>query len=198
MNQFLKLKNLKTLLIDDNVVVRDTLRMIFAQKGCPLKAYETAEEGLQALQNERFDIIISDLQLPGINGVEFFKQAMRFHPDTVRILISGYGDQTTISEAFEIGVHAFIKKPFSLTIFLEKLMPYVEEHHERVSQNRDPAQTGAALENPNHAQTVDHKSNGPRHSKAMYTINLMSCLPSGSKKKTAIKVGRYPPSQVAV
>ena len=198
MNRFLKLKNFKTLLIDDNVVVRDTLRMIFAQKECPLKAYETAEEGLQALENERFDIIISDLQLPGIDGVEFFKQAMRSHPDTVRILISGYGDQSTISEAFEIGVHAFIKKPFSLTIFLEKLMPYVEKYPERNSRNRDPAETGAALENPNHAQTADHKINGSWHSKAMYTINLMSCLPSDSKKKTAIKVGRYRPSQVAV
>ena len=197
MNQFLKLQNLKTLLIDDNVVVRDTLRTIFAQKGCPLKAYETAEEGLQALENERFDIIISDLQLPGIDGVEFFKRAMRSHPDTVRILISGYGDQSTISEAFEIGVHAFIKKPFSLTIFLEQVMPYVEKHHARISQNRDSARTGAALENPDQAQITHHKINGSRHSKAMYTINLMACLPPDSKKM-ATKDSRYRPSQVTV
>ena len=76
MNQFLKLKSLKTLLIDDNAIIRDTMKTIFAQKGCLLKAFETAEEGLQALEKERFDIIISDLQLPGIDGVEFFKRAM--------------------------------------------------------------------------------------------------------------------------
>ena len=196
MNRFSKLKKLKTLLIDDNVVVRDTLQMIFAQKGCPLKAYETAEEGLEALEKERFDIIISDLQLPGIDGVEFFKRSMRSHPDTVRILISGYGDQSTISEAFEIGVHAFIKKPFSLTIFLEQLMPYVDKHHERISESRESARTAAAFENPNHAQAIDNKNNGTRLSKAMLAINLMSCLPPDSKKKTATNVSRYRPSQV--
>jgi DNA-binding NtrC family response regulator len=182
MNQFLKLKKLKTLLIDDNVTVRDTMRMIFAQKGCPLKAYETAEEGLQALERERYDIIISDLKLPGINGVEFFKRAMRSHPDTVRILISGYGDQSTVSEAFDIGVHAFIKKPFSLTIFLEQLMPHIEKYHERISQIRDSARTGAALENSDQAQTADYNINGSRLTKVMHGINLMSYLPPDSKK----------------
>jgi DNA-binding NtrC family response regulator len=176
MKQFLKLKKMKTLLIDDNVIVRDTLQAIFSQMGCSLKAYETAEEGLQALEKERYDIIISDLKLPGIDGVEFFKRAICSHPDTVRILISGYGDQSTVSEAFEIGVHAFIKKPFSLTIFLEQLMPYVEKYHEHISQIRDSARTGAALENPNQAQTADRNINGSRLSQAKLAINLMSCL----------------------
>ena len=181
MNQFLKLKQLKTMLIDDNAVVRDTLQTIFAQRGCSLKAYETAEEGLQALEKERFDIIISDLKLPGIDGVEFFKRAICSHPDTVRILISGYGDQSTVSEAFEIGVHAFIKKPFSLKIFLEQLMPYVEKYHERIPQIRDSARAGAALENPHQAQTVDHNINDFQLYKAKLAVNLMSCLSPDSK-----------------
>lgn len=147
MNEFLILKSLKTLLIDDNVIVRDTLQMIFAQKGCLIKACETAEEGLQVLKEEWFDIIISDLQLPGIDGVEFFKRAMRSHPDTVRILISGYGNQFAVSEALEIGVHAFIKKPFTLTAFLEQVMPYIEKHHDRITRNHDSARPGAELEN---------------------------------------------------
>ena len=196
MNQFLILKKLKTLLIDDNVIVRDTVQMIFARKGCLIKAYETAEEGLQALEKERFDIIISDLKLPGIDGVEFFKRAMRSHPDTVRILISGYGDQSTISEAFEIGVHALISKPFSLTAFLEKLMPYVENRHDRESQSNNTAATEAAPENQNQAQTADNNINGSRFSKSMLAINLISCLPPDSKKKTATKAIRYNPSQV--
>ena len=204
MNQFLKLKDLNTLLIDDNIIIRDTLRMIFAQKGCPLKAYETAEEGLRALEKERFDIIISDFQLPGIDGVEFFKQAIPSHPDTVRILISGYADQSTISEAFEIGVHAFIKKPFSLTTFLEQLMPYVEEHHQGISQIVDSAQTGAESATPNQDQTVDNHTNDPRLSNAMAAVNLTSCRPPNSKKKTPTRASRpyrqerYHPSQVAV
>ena len=161
MNEFLILKSLKTLLIDDNVIVRDTMQMIFAQKECLIKACETAEEGLQALEEEWFDIIISDLQLPGIDGVEFFKRAMRSQPDTVRILISGYGNQRAVSEAFEIGVHAFIKKPFSLTTFLDQVMPYIEKHHARITQNQESAHPGAKLENSNHAQTAGNKIMAP-------------------------------------
>jgi len=78
-------------------------------------------------------------------------------------------------------VHAFIKKPFSLTLLLEQLMPYVEKYHERISQIRDSARTGEALENPDQAQTADHNIDGSRLSKAKLAINLMSCLSPDSK-----------------
>ena len=204
MKQFLILKNLKTLLIDDNVIVRDTLRMIFTQKGCRIKAYETAEEGLEALEEERFDIIISDLQLPGIDGVEFFKRAKRSQPDAVRILISGYGEQSTITESFEIGVQAFIKKPFSLTFFLDQLMPCVEEYHKRISQSRDSTRTEAESANPQKSTTADHDGNSSRLSKPIYAVNLMSCHSPDSKKKTALNASapfrwrKFRPGQVAV
>ena len=161
MNQLLQLKKLKTLFIDDDVVIRDTMQMFFTKKGCLLKAFETAEEGLQALERERFDIIISDFQLPGINGVEFFKRVMVSYPDTIKILISGYGNEYTASEAFEIGVHAFIKKPFTLTTFLEQVMPYVKKHHDRITQSHDSAHPGAELENSNRAQTAGNKIMAP-------------------------------------
>jgi len=137
MNQFLKLKDLKTLLIDDNVIIRDTMQMFFTQKKCLLKTCETAEEGLQALEEERYDILICDFQLPGIDGVEFFKRAVASHPDTIKILISGYVNESAISEAFDIGVHAFIRKPFSLMAFFEQLIPYIDKRHDRDSQSRD-------------------------------------------------------------
>ena len=134
------------------------MQMIFAKKGCLIKAYETAEEGLQALKQEWFDIIISDLQLPGIDGVEFFKRAMRSHPHTVRILISGYGNQRAVSEALEIGVHAFIKKPFTLETFLKQVTPYVEKYHDRITRNHNSVRPGAGLENSNQAQKAANKS----------------------------------------
>ena len=171
MNQFLQLKNLKTLLIDDNAIIRDTMQMLFTKKGWLLKTYETAEEGLQALEKESFDIIICDFQLPGIDGVEFFKRVLVSHPDSIKILISGYGNDGVISEAFDIGVHAFIKKPFSLMAFLDKLMPHVEKHHDRKSQNPDRASTEAEP-----------------------AMDPLSYFSADSKKKTAISVSRYRPS----
>lgn len=128
MDSFKKLAGLKTLLIDDNELVRDTLTMVFAFKKCFITAVASAEEGLRALEGERFDIIICDFRLPGINGVEFFQQAVKSHPHTVRVLISGYGNDEAIAKAFEVGVHEFMKKPFSLMAFVEQLGPHVDNY----------------------------------------------------------------------
>jgi len=134
MNLFQRLTSLKILFIDDNQAIRDCLQAAFQLNGCLLKPVESAEKGLRVLGEEQFDIIISDLQLPGIDGVEFFKRAIVSHPTTIRVLISGYGNETIIREALEIGVHAFIAKPFDLKQLLEQLTVLIEKHNG--SQNR--------------------------------------------------------------
>ena len=128
MDSFKKMAGLKTLLIDDNEIIRDTLTMFFAFKECFIKSVASAEEGLRALEGERYDIVICDFRLPGINGVEFFKQAIESHPDIVKILISGYGNEEIIAEAIEVGVHEFLKKPFSMKAFVEQLIPHVDKY----------------------------------------------------------------------
>ncbi len=198
MTQFLKLKSLKTLLIDDNAVIRDTMKMIFSKKGCILKAFETAEEGLQALERERFDIIISDLQLPGIDGVEFFKRAMISHPDTIKILISGYGNENRVSEAFKIGVHAFIRKPFPLTTFLEQLMPYVEKRHDREPRRCDPAGPKAEPENQNQVRANGITGMGAWLTKAKHDMKPLSYLPPDPEKKGMLSDSRHYPNQATV
>jgi DNA-binding NtrC family response regulator len=98
------------------------------------KAVASAEKGLRVLGEEQFDIIISDLQLPGLDGVEFFKRAIVSHPSAIRVLISGYGNDTIVREALVIGVHAFIAKPFDLTELLEQLTVLIEKDND--SKNR--------------------------------------------------------------
>ncbi|MDH3957506.1 MAG: response regulator [Desulfobacteraceae bacterium] len=134
MNLFQRLTSLKILFIDDNQAIRDCLQAAFQLNGCLLNTVESAEKGLRVLGEEQFDIIISDLQLPGIDGVEFFKRAIVSHPTTIRVLISGYGNDTIIREALEIGVHAFIAKPFDLKQLVEQLTVLIEKHNG--SQNR--------------------------------------------------------------
>jgi DNA-binding NtrC family response regulator len=129
MNLFQRLTSLKILFIDDNQAIRDCLQAAFQINGCSLKTAGSAEKGLRILEEEQFDIIISDLQLPGIDGVEFFKRAIVYHPATIRVLISGYGNDTIIREALEIGVHAFIAKPFDLKQLLDQLTVLIEKRN---------------------------------------------------------------------
>ena len=79
MDPFRKLAKMKTLLVDDDEMIRDALSLAFMNKGCFLQATETAEEGLRTLEKESFDII-SDLKLPGIDGLEFSKNLSRLWP----------------------------------------------------------------------------------------------------------------------
>ena len=114
MNSFDALKQVKTLLVDDDELIRDSLSMAFQNKGCFMRAAESAEEGLQAIKEEQFDIIISDFRLPGMNGLDFLKMATATHPAAVNILITAYRDEYMFSEAVKIGVTEFIDKPFSV------------------------------------------------------------------------------------
>jgi DNA-binding NtrC family response regulator len=114
MNPFNKLKRVKTLLVDDDDLIRDALCMAFKNKGCFIRAAESAEEGLKAIKEEQFDIIISDFRLPGINGLDFLRLATVTHPNAVQILITAYRDEYMFSEAVRMGVAEFIQKPFSV------------------------------------------------------------------------------------
>ena len=117
---------MKTLLIDDDELIRDSFRLAFSQKGCFLIAVETAEEGLCVLQNNKFDIIISDFILPGMNGIDFFKQAAINEIDTANVLISGNISPEKLLEKNEAKVHDFVQKPFSVTDLVQTLTVLTE------------------------------------------------------------------------
>jgi DNA-binding NtrC family response regulator len=114
MNPFNELKDFKTLLVDDDEFIRDSLKMAFSTKGCCMRVAESAEEGLEAINEEQFDIIICDFRLPGMNGLNFLKLASVTQPQAVNILITAYRDETMFSEAVRMGVTEFIDKPFSV------------------------------------------------------------------------------------
>ena len=134
MDPFSKIKKMKTLLIDDDELIRDALRLAFSKKGCFLMAVETAEEGLCVLQNNKFDIIISDFTLPGMNGIDFFKQAAINQTDTANVLISGNISPEKLSEKNAAKVHDFVQKPFSV-ITLAHTLAALTENKKQNQQN---------------------------------------------------------------
>ena len=130
-NHFSQLKKAKTLLVDDDELIRESLSMVFATKGCFIKTAETAEEGLKALEEEKFDIIISDLRLPGIDGLRFLRFAALIQPHPVRFLVTAYKDDHVLDEAERIGVNEFIEKPFSVDALAESLVRLIKNDEVR-------------------------------------------------------------------
>ena len=125
MDLFHELKKMKILLIDDDEWVRDSLTLFLESEGCHLKALETAEEGLKALKDEKYDIIITDYWLPGMDGLDFLSRIYSPNSNALKILITAYGSHSIIEKAKELGVHSLITKPFSsesLEYVLEQLL----------------------------------------------------------------------------
>ena len=80
------------LLVESNRILRSVLQNAFINYDCHLVAVESATKGLRRLKEDSFDIIISDFNLPGIDGLEFFRFAVDIRPGTVNIMITAYGD----------------------------------------------------------------------------------------------------------
>ena len=113
MDIFDRIKDLKILLVDDDEWIRDSLSLFFEAEGCNLLSLETAEEGIEAVKQQAFDIVISDYKLPGMDGLEFLRQVKERQPAVVEILITAYGNCEIFKEATRIGVQDFIPKPFT-------------------------------------------------------------------------------------
>lgn len=113
MNVFSRLKSMNILLIDDDEWIRDAMRVFFETEGCRITTLETAEEALEMIHRQDYDIIICDYKLPGLNGLTLLKEVRQVQTHALTILITAYKTDDLVSEAKKIGVHAFIAKPFN-------------------------------------------------------------------------------------
>ena len=113
MDIFSKLRNMKILLIDDDEWIRDSLSIFFEAEGCHIVSVETAEEGLEALRLEKYDIIITDYKLPGMDGIEFLKHIQTSQQNAKKIMITAYKSEAVVKEAKKVGVQHLIAKPFT-------------------------------------------------------------------------------------
>jgi len=122
MNNYAKLKGLKVLLVESDQIIRDVLRSALLDAGCSLDAVRSAEEGLEIVADKKFDVIISDFDLPTLDGFQFFKNEAVAPLAGVKIMISAYGDVDPVTEAYASGIHAIIEKPFTLRTLLDTLV----------------------------------------------------------------------------
>ena len=134
MKLFIKLRQMKILLIDDDEWIRDSLGLYFEGEGCHLLALETAEEGVEALKKQDYDIVMVDYRLPGMDGLEFLKRIQKTQPHALKVLITAYKSEGVVSEALKIGVQDFIEKPFTTKTIEESLTRLIENHEQEINE----------------------------------------------------------------
>ena len=101
------------LVMEDDLSVAKGLEMVLSEEGYVINLAGTGKLALEAFKQKRFDLLVADLRLPDIDGMEVIKQIRAEKPETEVIVITGYGTTATAVEAMKLGVHDFLPKPFT-------------------------------------------------------------------------------------
>jgi DNA-binding response OmpR family regulator len=126
----------RIMIVDDEEVVRNSLEEILRLEGYDVKSIENGELALNALQRENFDLILLDLKMPGLDGIDILKAITRIAPETKVILLTGHGSLESAIDALRVGAHDYLLKPASSSDILSSvargLAKRAEQQHRRM------------------------------------------------------------------
>src|SRR5215213_4766355 len=106
------------LIIDDEKSIRKTLTEILSYEGYKIDEASDGEEGLKKFKEKIYDLVLCDIKMPKLDGIEFLEKAKQVNPDVPIIIISGHGNIETAVEAVKKGAFDFIQKPPDLNRLL--------------------------------------------------------------------------------
>jgi EAL domain-containing protein (putative c-di-GMP-specific phosphodiesterase class I)/CheY-like chemotaxis protein len=103
----------RLLLVDDEVNIVAALKRLLRPDGYEISSANCGEQGLEILAQQQVDVIISDQRMPGLSGADFLRQARKLRPDTIRIMLSGYTELQSVTDAVNEGaIYKFLTKPW--------------------------------------------------------------------------------------
>ena len=102
------------LLIDDETIALSNLTHVLQREGYAVTACKSGEDGLAAIQKNAFDLVLTDLKMPGIDGIEVLRHIRATTPDVPVIMITGHATLDSAVEAMKAGAYHYIAKPFRL------------------------------------------------------------------------------------
>ena len=121
------------LVVDDDDVIRDTL--------CELLSFDhqcqqasTAEEALQKLGTQSFDVVLTDISMPGLSGHQLLRRVLNLYPGTPVIVVSGLSDQDQAQSLISAGAFDYLIKPFRLEVVEESVRRAVERRQTNVTK----------------------------------------------------------------
>jgi DNA-binding NtrC family response regulator len=102
------------LILDDEPIVSKRLKPSLEKKGYEVETFTDSTEALKRTRQRSFDIVITDLKMEGLDGMQFLSEVKKNSPDTEVIVITGFATMDTAKESFQKGVFDFLAKPFKL------------------------------------------------------------------------------------
>ena len=107
--------------VDDEPKVREVVGETLEQLGSKVSCFASASDCLEQLEIQKCDLLITDIKMPGMNGIELLTEAKRLAPWLPVLIVTGYGDIPTAVTAVKAGAVDFIEKPLETETFLRKI-----------------------------------------------------------------------------
>ena len=105
-------RKLSILIVDDEESVRDSLYNWFIEDGFRVECAENAKKGLTMLESDEFDIILADIKMPGMDGLEMLRRIKTIKPDSIVIVMTAFATVDTAVKALKDGAYDYVTKPF--------------------------------------------------------------------------------------
>jgi DNA-binding NtrC family response regulator len=105
--------DVRILVVDDEMIVCESCKRILEEEGYEVEAALSGKEAFDKMKANPFDIVITDLKMPGIDGMEVLKTFRKEYPDSIIIMITGFSTVETAVEAMKLGAFDYIPKPFT-------------------------------------------------------------------------------------
>jgi heterodisulfide reductase subunit A len=135
-------RQFRILVVDDELVVRDSLKEWLVDEGFSVDMAESGEQALQKLEAEAFHLMLTDIKMPGMDGVELLQLAKERYPDLTVVMMTAYATVETAVEAMKIGALDYLMKPFDP----QKMIPMVVGiYADRLASQDEELEVGAVV-----------------------------------------------------
>ncbi len=125
----------KILVVDDEMIVRNFLSETLRRKGLDVYAAENGTKAISLLKEHVFDLVITDMNMPDLTGIDVLRKTKELSPSTIVVVITAFGTIENAVEAMKLGAFNYLLKPFSPDT-LEALLEKAKEHISLVEENR--------------------------------------------------------------
>ena len=125
---------MKIMLVEDEKITRKTLTDILKKENYDVNSFGDGTEALNELKQNNFDVVITDLRLPGTNGLDILKAAKEINSKTVVIIITAYATVETAIESLKLGAYDYLLKPFSPEQLLS-ILKHIEQLSKVLNEN---------------------------------------------------------------
>ncbi len=111
----------RVLVVEDEPILRLALQDALRAEGCQVHAAENGSEGLELFRRHQHDVVLTDLVMPGLNGLELIERVIALRPDTAVFAFTAYGNVDTAVKAMKLGAVDFLTKPFRISDLIDRL-----------------------------------------------------------------------------